>query len=120
MKQVDVIALSRAEREAAEDLVGLQAAYGTVPPDDEYWATVLGISHKLFEVGGVDEGFRVLAIVPPSYFRTSLVEQMECNPELADKARLVADRLMEAGKVAWPGFKCDTTKTIVQTQFGRA
>lgn len=120
MSQVDVIALTRAEKEAAEDLVALQAAYGDVPPDPEYWASVLTAAHKLFEVGGVEEGFRVLAIVPPSYFRGPLVEQMEADPELADKARLVADRLMVAGRVAWPGYHYDTTKVLVRPHFGRA
>jgi hypothetical protein len=120
VSQVDVIALSRAEKEVAEDLVALQAAYGPVPPDDEYWATVLAISHKLFEVGGVEEGFRVLAIVPPAYFRGPLVEQMEVDPELAAKAKLVADKLMDAGRAKLPRYIVDTSKHIVQRKFGRA
>jgi hypothetical protein len=118
--QVDIIALSRAEREAAQDLVALQAAYGDVPPDPEYWASVLGISHKLFAVGGVEEGFKVLAIVPPSYFRTSLVEQMEADEELAEKAKLVADKLIDAGRAKAPRYYVDMTQNIVQTKFGRA
>jgi hypothetical protein len=120
MKQVDVIALTRAEREAAKDLVELQAAYGDVPPDPEYWSSVLSAAHKLFKVDGIEEGFRVLAIVPPAYFRGPLVEQMEADEELTEKAKLIADKLLAAGRASWPGYKYDTTKTVVQTQFGRA
>lgn len=119
MSQVDVIALSRAERTAAEELVALQSAYGEVPPDDEYWASVLAISHRLFEVGGVDEGFRVLAIVPPQYFRGPLVEQMEVDPELREKAMLVANKLIDAGRAKLPRYMVDTSQHVPPTKFGR-
>jgi len=120
VNQVDVIALSRAEKEAAEDLVALQSAYGEVPPDDEYWASVLSAAHKLFKVDGIEEGFRVLAIVPPRYFRGPLVEQMEGDTELREKATLMANKLMDAGRAKLPRYMVDTTKFVPPTKFGRA
>jgi hypothetical protein len=120
MKQVDILALTRIENEVARDLVNLQAAYGDVPPDPEYWHTVVLCAARLFRAGGVDEGFRVLVVVPPDYIRGPMVEQMEQDPDFADVARIAADALIDAGRARPPAFVVDHKQAIVQRQFARA
>jgi hypothetical protein len=116
----DLVALSRTEEKVAAELVALQARYGEMPPDAEYWMDVVVASHKLFALGGIDAGFRVLSIVPPSYFRGPMLEQMEVDEDFVEMGRKIADCLLVAGKAKIPNQFEIPPNVNIQRGIGRA
>lgn len=118
MGQVDMLALNAEEKVVAQGLLDLQALYGTKPPDGFYWKTVVVYSYRLFAIDAFDEALNVLRIVPAEFFRGAFLEQMETEPLLAKLAHLIADKLIEAGRVATPSFNYEIGKVSVQKPGG--
>lgn len=111
--QVDILALTAAENRVAHDLVALQAEYGDMPPDADYWRRIVLAAAPLFKLGGVEEGMKVLRIVPPAYLRTKLREHMALDDEFAAAASVAAHALVAAGRAPAPSYEVDTSKVRV-------
>lgn len=70
----------------------------------EYYRALLVLSFQFTEMDCLDDALRILDLIPPTYFRNTLPEQMADDPFLMTIARRTAEALVIERHVAEPGF----------------
>lgn len=99
MRQVDVVALAREEKAVDQGLALLNNVYSSGAHEpDEYAKHVFVLSYRLFHLGDVNGGLRVLGHVPVGYFRNTLLTHMREDENIAEIGRRIADTLVMVGE----------------------
>lgn len=117
--QLDMLALAAEEKKVGDGLLALALMYSNKEPDAFYWKAVLTFSYRYFNIDAINDGMQMLSLVPTAYLRGEFVEQMEVDPLFAEVGKRIADKLIEAQKVASPSVDVDRSVNV-QRVLGRA